>query len=361
MRAVLCLIFDLTVLFYRLAKRGGKSALVAELLLCRQQLLALRRKNKRAPKLTSMDRVVFAITSLFISSRRLHKLSISVAHSTLIGLHRALVQRKYSKLFTNRGRKPGPKGPSKELIDLIVGIKTKNPRYGCPKIALLASALMGDDIDEQLVRRILRRHYRPLPGSGGSWLNQIGIAKDALWSMDLFCCESITLQTHWVMMVIDHHTREIIGFAVKSGTMTGEDVSRMFASIRFRSSRSPKYLSTDNDPLFRYHQWRANLNIFDIDEIKSVPETPWSHPFIERAIGTIRRECLDDTLFWNAKGLESQLQEFALYYNEARVHSSISGQTPLGLSGKGRVTKVDLKNYVWQSSCGGRFAVPIAA
>ncbi len=361
MRAVLCLIFDLTLLFYRLVRPGGKSALVAELLLCRQQLLALRRKKKRAPKLTSTDRVVFAIMSLFISSRRLHKLSIGVAHSTLIGLHRALVQRKYSKLFANRGRKPGPKGPSKKLIELIVGIKSKNPRYGCPQIALLASALTGESIDEQLVRRILRRHYRPLPGGGASWLNQIGIAKDALWSMDLFCCESITLKTHWVMMVIDHHTREIIGFAVKSGTMTAEDVCRMFASIRFQSGRSPKYLSTDNDPLFKFHQWRANLRILNLNEIKSVPETPWSHPFIERAIGTVRRECLDETLFWNAKGLDSQLQEFALYYNEARVHSSISGQTPLGLSGKGQLTKIDLRNYGWQSYCCGRFAVPIAA
>ena len=358
----MCLIFDLTVLFYRLTKRGGKSALVAELLLCRQQLSVLRRKKKRAPKLSTLDRIVFAITSLFISTHRLPRLSIGVAHSTLLGLHRALVQRKYSTLFANRGRKPGPKGPSKELIDLIVGIKTKNPHYGCPKISLLASTLTGEKVDEQLVRRILRRHYRPSPGgSGSSWLNQIGIAKDVLWSMDLFCSESITLQTHWVMMVIDHHTREIIGFAVKSGSMTGEDVCRMFANIRFHSRRSPRHLSTDNDPLFRYHQWRANLRILDIGEIKSVSETPWSHPFIERAIGTVRRECLNETLFWNAKGLESHLQEFALYYNEARVHSSISGQTPLGLSGKSRLTKIDLKKYGWQSYCGGRFAVPITA
>ena len=147
MRAILCLIFDLTVLFYRLARRGGKSALVAELLLCRQQLLALRRKKTRAPQLSTLDRVVYAISSLFISPHRLARLSVGVAHSTLLGLHRALVQRKYSKLFSNRSRKPGPKGPSKELIDLVVGIKTKNPRYGCPKIALLASALIGHSID----------------------------------------------------------------------------------------------------------------------------------------------------------------------------------------------------------------------
>ena len=104
------------------------------------------------------------------------------------------------------------------------------------------------------------------------------------------------------------------------------------------------YQSTDNDPLVRFHRWRANLNILDIDEIKSVPEVPRSHPFIERAIGTVRRESLDETLFWSAGGLRSSLESFAIYYNEARVHSAISGETPHGLSGNGRVGRIDLKN-----------------
>ncbi|MGK0259252.1 MAG: putative transposase, partial [Candidatus Azotimanducaceae bacterium] len=44
----------------------------------------------------------------------------------------------------------------------------------------------------------------------------------------------------------------------------------------------PRYLSTDNNPLFRFHRWRANLRILDVEEIKSVPFVPISHPFIER-------------------------------------------------------------------------------
>ena len=62
----------------------------------------------------------------------------------------------------------------------------------------------------------------------------------------------------------------------------------------------PKRLSSDNDPLFRYHQWQANLRILEIEEVKSVPYSPTSHPFIERLIGTIRREYIDRLLFWNA-------------------------------------------------------------
>jgi hypothetical protein len=55
----------------------------------------------------------------------------------------------------------------------------------------------------------------------------------------------------------------------------------------------PKLLSTDHDPLVRFHRWRANLRVREIEEVKSVPDAPVSHPFVERLIGTIRREYLD--------------------------------------------------------------------
>ena len=82
---------------------------------------------------------------------------------------------------------------------------------------------------------------------------------------------------------------------------------------------APKYLSSDNDPLFLYHQWQANLRVLSIDEIKTIPYTPISHPFIERLIGTIRHEYLDHTLFWNAQDLERKLANFRQYHNRDRV------------------------------------------
>ena len=103
------------------------------------------------------------------------------------------------------------------------------------------------------------------------------------------------------------------------------------------------------------------MRILDIDEIKTVPEAPWSHPFIERVIGTIRREYLDETLFWNERDLKLKLEKFITYYNEARVHSSILGETPRGLSDKGAVGKINIQDYGWKSYCNGRFSIPIAA
>jgi putative transposase len=91
----------------------------------------------------------------------------------------------------------------------------------------------------------------------------------------------------------------------------------------------PKYISSDNDPLFQYHQWKANLRVLEIEEIKSLPHLPMSHPFVERLIGSIRRELLDHTFFWTATDLENKLREYQRYYNTCRTHSGREGTTPV--------------------------------
>jgi hypothetical protein len=74
----------------------------------------------------------------------------------------------------------------------------------------------------------------------------------------------------------------------------------------------PKYLSSDNDPLFPFHRWRAKLRL---DEIKTISFLPPSHTFVERLIGTVRREYLDRTLFWNRGDLERKLNNYPVYYS----------------------------------------------
>jgi transposase InsO family protein len=98
--------------------------------------------------------------------------------------------------------------------------------------------------------------------------------KDSLWSMDLFRCESATLRTHWVLVVMDQYTRRIIGFGVHAGTVDGVALCRMFNRAIRGHRWLPKYLSSDNDPLYKFHQWQANLRILEVTEIKSFPTFP---------------------------------------------------------------------------------------
>ena len=86
----------------------------------------------------------------------------------------------------------------------------------------------------------------------------------------------------------------------------------------------PKHLGSDNDPLFLYQQWQANLRTPGVDEVKTAPYTPVSHPFIERLTGTVRREFLDHTPFWNAADLARKLADFQGHYNQHRTHSSLA-------------------------------------
>ena len=126
---------------------------------------------------------------------------------------------------------------------------------------------------------------------------------------------------------MDQFTRRIIGVVVQRGAVDGLALCRMF-NRAIRGQAPPKYVSSDHDPLYRFQQWQANLRILGVTEIKTVPYVPLSHPFIERLIGTIRRECLDRTLFWTALDLEAKLLDFQRYFNKHRTHSGLNGRTP---------------------------------
>ena len=108
-------------------------AVIAESLLLKHQLLILNRARKNAPKLRAWDRILLGLGAVLVSPQCILKLTVAIRPSTLLRFHRALVQRKYQWLFSGKPRRrPGPKGPSQELIAAILEIKRLNPRFGCP-------------------------------------------------------------------------------------------------------------------------------------------------------------------------------------------------------------------------------------
>ena len=363
MRSLLLLLIHAFTTLARLLGPGGLRSVVAENLFLKQQLLVLNRARRRAPRLSPADRLMMGWLTLFLTPRRWLRAAVGIKPSTLMKFHQALIQRKYHLLFSShRHGKPGPKGPAAELIRAIVEIKQRNPRYGYPRIAFLIGNIFGIPIDKDVVRRVLARHYRPDPesGDGPSWLTFLGHAKDSLWSVDLFRCESIRLRSHWVLVVMDQFTRRIIGFSVQTGDIDGPALCRMF-NRAISGQGIPRHLSSDNDPLFTFHRWRANLRILGIEEIKSVPYLPISHPFVERLIGTVRREYLDQVLFWNAEDLERKLAAFTDYYNEHRVHAALNGITPEQAGGTSCRPTASLGRFAWLSHCRGLFQTPVAA
>ena len=158
----------LAILLVTLAKflgPGGVRRVAAESLLLKHQLLISNRSRQRAPKLTMLDRLVLGLTTLFLSPHRIPKLSASLKPATLFKFHKALVHRKYRLLFSSScpRRKPGPKGPSAQLIAAIVEMKDRNPKFGCVRIAQQIAHAFGVETTKMSCAACLPNTFDPSP------------------------------------------------------------------------------------------------------------------------------------------------------------------------------------------------------
>src|SRR6516165_5971990 len=147
----LVLVVHFIVTVFRLAKPGGPRSVLAESVLVRHQLLILNLGRKRAPNLHAADRFIAGVCTLFSRRARLLRSAIVLKPSTLLHLHHLLIKRKYRLLFSpKRGRRPGPKGPARELVDAVLEMKRRNPGWGCPRIAQQIALAFGVEIDKDV-------------------------------------------------------------------------------------------------------------------------------------------------------------------------------------------------------------------
>jgi putative transposase len=255
MRDIFTLFLHAIVIIMRLAGPGGLRSVVAESVLMRHQVLILNRGRKRAPNLRVSDRVIAGLCTLLMRPARVLRSAIALRASTLMHFHKMLAKQKYRMLFSpKRVRRPGPKGPTKELIDAVVEMKRRNRTWGCKRIAQQIALAFGVEIDKDVVRRILGIHFRPEAAPEVRPGFPLLVMPKTLWSLDLFRCESAIFRTYWVLVVMDQFTRRVVGFAVHRGVVDGVALCRMF-NRAIHTQTLPKYLSSDHDPLYRFHQW----------------------------------------------------------------------------------------------------------
>jgi hypothetical protein len=220
--------------------------------------------------------------------RRIRKAAIALKPATLTKFRSTLLSRNYHRLFSSRkNAKPGPKGPSDDLVRVIVEMKQRNTQFGCPRIAQQINKAFGVNIDKDVVRRVLAKHYRPKPYNGGlSWLTFFRHTRDSLWSIVLFGRASILPRYHSILLAIDQFIRRIINrlwhlrlsFRSKGGSLYEVAIPVVDAS---------KSLSPDPDPHFSHHRCRRKL--LCVGRTQTVPVFPRAPPFAERRIGTRRR------------------------------------------------------------------------
>ena len=176
MKDAMIFLFQLLSLITRLLRPGGERTLVAKNLLLKHQLLLHSRSRSRALNLSTLDRVLLRFWTLFLNPRRITSVGIIVQTVTLLKSHDALKNRNYRLVYSSDKKgNPGPKGPSREVINAIVAMKERNPQFDCPIIAQQMNLAFGLDLDKDVVRRILAIYYRPEQGTTGpSWLTTLG-------------------------------------------------------------------------------------------------------------------------------------------------------------------------------------------
>ena len=144
-------------------------------------------------------------------------------------------------------------------------------------------------------------------------------------SVDFFTVPTLRFQVLYVFLVLAHDRRRIVHFAVTDHP-TAEWTAQQMREA-FPWDTAPRYLLRDRDRIFG-EDFVDQVKSMGIKQVLSVPRSPWQRAYIERVIGTIRRECLDHMIVFNERCLYRHLQRFITYYHRSRTHLSLKKDTP---------------------------------
>jgi transposase InsO family protein len=213
----------------------------------------------------------------------------------------------------------------------------ENPGWGAPRIhgELLK---LGVEIAESSVSKYMPRCRKP---PSQTWRTLLENHAQQLVSIDFFTVPTIRFQVLYVFLVLAHDRRRILHFNVTAhptSEWTGQQLREAFPFAQV-----PRYLLRDRDAIFG-REFRQLVRDMGICEVLSAPRSPWQRAYIERVIGSIRRECLDHVIVFHESSLRRTLKSYFEYYHRSRTHLSLGKDTPepraIQLPEKGAVVAV---------------------
>jgi len=144
-------------------------------------------------------------------------------------------------------------------------------------------------------------------------------------SVDFFVVPTIRFQILYVFLVLAHERRRIVHFAVTAYPTAEWTAQQMREAFPWDSA--PRYLLRDRDRIFG-QDFVKQVKAMGIKQVLSAPRSPWQRAYVERVIGTIRRECLDHLIVFTERSLYRHLRTFVDYYHWTRVHLALEKDTP---------------------------------
>ena len=303
-----------SVLSFRFRSRAS---LELELVALRHQLAVLRRQRPGRLRIFATDRLLW-MWLYRIWPRALNAM-VLVKPATVIQWHR-----KGFRLYwrwRSRSRSVGRPKVSSETRDLIRQMSMANPLWGAPRIhgELLK---LGIEVSQATVGRYMP--WRPKVPSP-TWRTFLQNHMTDIVAVDMFVVATATFRLFYALILLGHDRRRIIHFNVTQNP-TQAWLSRQMTEA-FPWDTAPRYLLRDRDAAFG-QGFRDRVHAMGIEAVVTAPRCPWQNPYVERIIGSIRRECLDHIIIFNERQLRRVLSSYFQYHHQTRTHLSLDKDCP---------------------------------
>jgi putative transposase len=290
----------------------SRATLQLEILALRHQLHVLERSHGRRLRLTRFDRLLWVWFSRVWSQWR--GALVFVKPETVISWHR----RGFRLFWAWKSRhRMGRPTLDRDIRTLIREMVATNPLWGAPRIhgELLK---LGFTIAQTTVAKYMGRR-RPRPSH--TWRTFLANHAHQLIAADFFVVPTATYRLLFVLVLLAHDRRRIVHVAVTDHPTAAWTVQQFREA--FPWDTAPRYLLRDRDHVFKA------VTTLGIHEVLTAPHSPWQNAYVERFIGSVRRECLDHVIVLTAAGLRRVLTEYLGYYSQTRTHLGLNKDAPL--------------------------------
>jgi len=294
---------------------GDRAAIAAENLALRQQLGVLGRSVKR-PRLRKRDRVFWVWLSRLWSGWR--SCLIIVKPETVIRWHREGF-RLYWRWKSRK--KPGRPKTETEIRNLIQ-MARENSTWGAPRI-LSELALLGHTVAESTVAKYMERGRKP---PSQTWRTFLDNHLPDIAAIDFFVVATVSFRLLYCFIVLRHDRRRVALFNVTPHPTDRWTAQQIVEAFPFDGA--PRFVIRDHDGIYGV-DFRERVKHLGIEEVVIASHSPWQSPYVERLIGSIRRECLDHVIVFNEAHLIRILTSCFAYYHEARSHLSLDRNAPI--------------------------------
>jgi len=293
-----------------------RAALAAENLALCQQLAVLQVSVKR-PMLRKRDRIFWVWLSRFWAGWR--SCLMIVKPESVIRWHREGF-RLYWR-WKSRNKIGRPKTDA-EIRQLIRRMSLENPLWGAPWIQS-ELALLGYEVARSTVAKYMKRQGKPPSQTWRTFLENH--VRDII-AVDFFVVATVSFGLLYCFLVLRHDRRRVVHFNVTPYPTARWTAQQAVEAFPFDGA--PRFLIRDHDGIYG-QDFRDRIKHLVIEEVIIAYRSPWQSPYLERLIGSIRRECLDRVIVLNEAHLHRILRAHFAYYHEARTHLSLDRNAPI--------------------------------